>query len=302
MVELTYLVGILLALAAAVAGAAQYLFIRIGTDEGNAYDAVLIVMLTNVLLLVPPVLVLYYPDYRLTLISWLSFIAAGVFGTLLGRLSSYLSIDRIGASRTAPVVASWALISTVLGVALLDESVTSMHAVGVVLIVGGVVTIAWETSQENPDDLSRRELLAGLALPFAAAVAYAWEPIFANVGFAENTPSVVGLSVKTVAATLGFVLYLRMKGALPHVSTFHPSNAKWFVLGGIGNTLFLLCYYVALENAPVSIVTPIIITNTLFVVLLSAAFMPRRLERVTWLLASAATVVVLGVLTITVFG
>ncbi|MFC4440395.1 MULTISPECIES: hypothetical protein [Natrialbaceae] len=51
-----------------------------------------------------------------------------------------------------------------------------------------------------------------------------------------------------------------------------------------------------------SIVAPIVITNTLFVILLSILFMPTRLEKVTWRLVAAATVVFVGVFLITLFG
>lgn len=299
MVELTHVVAILFSLGAAVAAASNQLFVRIGTEEGEAYDAVFVVMVVNLVVLVPLVLLFYYPEYGLTRRSWLSFMAAGVLGTLLGRLFLYSSIDRIGASRTSPIVSSNALVATILGVVVLGESLSLIHAVGIVLIVGGVAAIAWETSHENPDDLSRRELAIGLSIPVGAALAFGWEPIYANFGFAEGTPAPVGLVVKTVAATLGFTAYLRWRNALPDPAVFYTSNIRWFVLAGIANTLFLLGYYAALAIAPVNVVVPIIITQTLFVVVLSALVMPERLERVTWKLVAAAMTVVAGALIVT---
>ncbi|WP_313696225.1 DMT family transporter [Halorarum halobium] len=302
MVDVTTLVAVLVSLVAALGIAAQNLFVRKGTDEGRATDAVVVVIAVNVLVLLPSVAVLYYPDYGLTPVSWLSFAAAGMVGTMLGRILSYTSIERIGASRTAPIVAAWALVSTVAGVVFLDEALSAIHAVGIALVVVGIVVIAWETNHENPDDLSRRELSLGLLIPVAAAVAYGMEPVFAKFGFAAGTPAPVGLVVKTVAAILGLVLYLRFRGGLPARSTFRSADMRWFVLAGLSNTLFLVGYYVALEIAPVSVVTPVIITNTLFVVVLSSLFMPSRLERVTWKLGVAATGVVVGIGVITAFG
>ncbi|QLG64272.1 GRP family sugar transporter [Halorarum salinum] len=302
MVDSTTILAVFLTLGAALAVAAQNLFVRKGTDGGAALDAVVVVIGVNVLVLLPSVAVLYYPDYGLTRTSWLSFAVAGLVGTLLGRVLSYTSIERIGASRTAPIVAGWALVSTVFGVVLLDETLTPVHAVGIVLVVAGILVIAWETNQENPEGLSRRELSIGLLIPVAAAFAYGLEPIFAKFGFAEGTPAAVGLVVKTAAAILGFTLYLRWRGRLPGRTVLRTRNARWFVLAGLANTAFLVGYYAALEIAPVSVVTPIVITNTLFVVALSALFMPKRLERVTPTLAVAATGVVLGVGLITAFG
>lgn len=302
MVALAHLLGVGLALGAAVAAAAHHVLVRVATDTGRTYDVVLFVMLTNVVFLVPVVGVLYYPTYRLTPVAWLSFIGAGVAGTLLGRMLLYTSIDRIGASRTSPIVATAALFATVFGVLLLGETLNAIHGVGVVCIVVGVGAIAWETSHDAPGDLSGRELLVELLIPIGAALAIGVEPIFANVGFAEGTPAPVGLVVKTVAATAGFAVYLYWRGALPGRSLLRSADVKWLVLAGLANTLFLASYYVGLAVAPVNVVLPIVITNALFVLVISAVVMPERLERVTWRLAVAAGVVVVGAVLITVYG
>lgn len=302
MVEATHLLAILVALGAALSAAAHNLLVRRGTEGGRALHAVYVVILVNLVVLVPTVGVWYYPDYGLTPTSWVSFVAAGLVATMLARLLMYTSISTIGASRTAPIVAAWALVSTVLGVLLLSETLSLLHGLGILLTVAGVGVIAWETSQENPEDLSRRELLVGLLIPFGAALAYGWEPIFANFGFAEGTPAPVGLAVKTVAATVGFTAYLRYRNALPDPEVLRSGDTRLFVVAGVLSTLFLLGYYTALSLAPVNVVTPILATSTLFVVVLSALFMPTRLERVTWTLVGAAVVVVVGVAIITVSG
>lgn len=302
MVGAAHLVGAGLAIGAAACSAVSNLSVRKGTERGSTADAILLVAVCNVAILLPIVAVVYYPDYGLTPVSLASFVVAGVLGTLIGRALMFTSIDRIGARRTAPIIASWALISTGLGVVFLDETLSLTHAVGVVLVVSGIAVIAWKTSNDSAEDLSRRELLVGLAIPFLAAVAVGWEPIFANVGFAQGTPALVGLLVKSVAATTGIAGYLRWRGELPAASALRGTNARWFVFAGVTNTLFLLGYYVALTVAPVNVVSPLIVTNTLFVVVLSALVMPERLERVSWQLVAASAVVVAGVALITVSG
>lgn len=300
-IDPTHLIAVFLALGAAITNAMSQLCLRIGTTRGKTTDAVLIVMLTNITILLPIVLVAYYPEYQISSVSVVSFIAAGILGTLLGRALMYTSIERIGASRTAPIVATQAIVATALGVILLDESLTAAHLVGILLTVTGVSVIAWEASQDSKQ-LPRRKLIAGLLIPFGAAVAYGTEPIYASYGFEAETPAPVGLVIKTVAATAGFLLYRRYRGTvLPSIS-LASNNTKWFVLAGITNTLFLLCYYLALELAPVSIVVPLHITSTLFVIVFSFLFMPRHLEQVTWKLTAASTVVVIGVIIITLSG
>lgn len=295
-------IGIFLALLTAVLTAIHHLSVRVGTDEGKTYDAVIVVMIINTALLLPLILFVYYPEYGLSSRSWLAFIAAGVFGTMLGRAFMYTSIDRIGASRTVPIFSSWAVFSTLLGIVVLHESISLVHGAAVFLIVGSVAIIAWETSHENPDNLPKRELLTGLLIPLGGAFIYAWEPIFANVGFASGTPAPVGLAVKTVAATIGFSLYLWWRNLFPRQVVFRSSDFRWYTIGGVASTLAHLTYYVALDIAPVSVVAPLTVTSTLFVILFSALFMPKRLERITLRLVTAATGVVVGVVLLTVYG
>lgn len=292
--------GVILGLGAAIVNALQSIFIRKGTDTGRANQGVLVVMLINVAILGPAVLIYYYPEYHITLTAVVSFAGAGLLGTMLGRALMYTSIERIGVSRTVPVVSGNALVATLLGVVFLDESLTYRHGIGIVLIVLGVATIAWVTSQDADIVVSRSKSLLALTLPIGAAVAYGAEPIFANGGFAAGTPPAVGLVFKTVAATIGFMGYLAWRRILPSLSTFHATNMRWFILAGLANTLFLLGYYSALSIGSVNVVVPLITTNTLWAVLLSALVMPDRLERVTWPLWFAAVIVVTGVILVSI--
>lgn len=296
-----HILAIVLAFGASIAVATHNLFVRSGTEHGTPADAYFVVVSISTVVLVPIVGVIYYPNYGLTLVAGLSFISAGLVGALFGMLMLYVSIERIGAGRTTPIMASQALFATILGVLILGETLNAAHAAGVLLMVIGIAVIARETSTENPDNLSRRDLLFSLSFAFGAAIAFGWEPIFANFGFAEGTPAMVGAAVKTTAAWLGFTLYLRYRRGLAHLSRIRSDDLRWYMLAGIAYTLFMIGYYFGLEIAPVSLVVPIIITSTLWVVVLSALVMPQRLERVTWRLGAAATLVVIGAILVTTF-
>lgn len=302
MVATAHLLGVALGLGAAFSAACNRLFIRSGTEGRSATDAYFVVATVSMLVIVPSVLVIYYPDYGLTPASWISFIVAGVVGTLLGNLWLYKSIERIGASRTQPVIASNALVATFLAYVFLGETLSPVHALGVGLVVLGVAGIAWETTRSPGTGGPGSVELTAFVLPLATAVALGTEPILANFGFAEGTPAPVGLAIKTVAAWSGFTLYFLWRGDLPPISQVMERDGKWFILAGLAYVGFLVGYYVGLEVAPVNVVTPMIITNTMFVIVLSAIFMPRRLERVTWRLGVAATLVVVGAAVITVLG
>lgn len=291
------LLGVGLVVFAALATAVQVLCVRVGTDGGRSADALVVVLLTNVCVLVPLGLVTGYPDYELTARAVVAFGSAGLVGTMLGRAFYYAGIARVGASRAEPIKGSMPLYATVVAVLVLGERLSSGRAIGIVLIVLGVAIVSRELATDSRGvDANPRELL----FPLVGAFFYAMEPTFAKVGFAEGTPVLVALSIKTLTATLTFLGYLRLRGALPSSAGLRASKLRWYLGAGLANTAFLLAYYAALEIAPVTLVVPIMQTSPLFVLVLSLAFLP-RLERVTPRLVAAASVLVAGAVLVTVY-
>jgi drug/metabolite transporter (DMT)-like permease len=288
------LLGVLLAIAAATAFALQYIFVRVGTTDGSVSDVMLVSLLCNVVVTVPLAAVLYYPDYDVTLRSLASFAAAGVVGSLFARVLEYRSVEEIGASRTSPIVSSNALFATLLAVVFLDETLSALHVAGIVLIVTGVTALSWETAAGSGTDRSFREAGAALAIPLSAAFFVALEPIVVSVGYLEGTAVLPGFAIKAVAGLIGFLGYRWWTRGAPIGDGFVRSSLKWYVGVGLANTVGIGLYFGALAVAPVAVVMPLLQTAPLIVVVLSAAFLPRHLERITWRLVSAAGVVVTG--------
>lgn len=300
--NMDFLLGVMLSLVGAIALAGVSLFVRLGTEEGRVTDAVIFTASMNLLILLPAVAVVYYPNYGLTRFSFVSFAAAGLTGTVLGRILRYTSIMKIGASRTEPIVTAWVIFASLLGVVVLDETLTVLHALGILCVVGGIALIAWETGHEQSKGLSRRQLMIGLTIPIVASLFMGSEPIFASLGLAEGTPAPVGATIKSFAGLSGLLLYFRLTNTLPGPVVMQAKNTRWFVLAGLSSTFALLCYYFGLVFVPVNVLAPIFATNVLFVIILSRLVMPQRLERVTWKLVSAATIVVAGVVLVTAVG
>jgi drug/metabolite transporter (DMT)-like permease len=300
-VDVLYLTGIALSAFGAFLFALQNVLVRIATVEGDVGDAVVVVMATNALLIVPPAVVLYYPTYGL---SWLSagmFATAGLVGLMLGRICVYGGIQTIGASRTTPVVSASTVVSAVAAIWVLDESVTVGHGVGIGLIVAGIAIISWVTAADSGPDISVRETGKSLLLPLGAAFFIGIEPVFVRIGLDAGTPIPVGLAVMMSAALIGYIGYRRLRGSV--ISTPARSvRMRWYVAAGVTSAVGLLAYFAALETVPVVIAIPIIQTAPLLVIVLSIAFLPRQLERVTWRLVAAAVIVVVGATLVSLAG
>jgi drug/metabolite transporter (DMT)-like permease len=293
------LIGILLALVAAIALACQAITIRLATREGRSNDVLLVVMIVNVVIFVPLVFLLI-PSPTITPISFLAFVAAGIVGTVLGRAFFFAGIKRVGASRAEPIKASMPLHATLLAVIILREGVTSLHFAGVILIVLGIALVSWEGMATDRIDGKATDW-HGLTLPLIAAFFFGLEPIFASIGLQEGTSLFVGLTIKTIAALSVFVLYLIWRDSLPGREDVFNEDFRWVVLAGLSSTGFLLAYYAGLSVSRVSIVVPIVQTSPLLVVAMSIVFLS-RLERVTPKLIVSATIIVAGGIIVTLAG
>ena len=292
--------GIGLAVAGAVCLALQAIFIRVGTDDGDVVEALLIVLASNALFVVVPVSIYYYPEYRVTTFSLVVFAAAGLTGTVLARSLYFMSIERIGASRTEPIKSSQPLHATIVAIVVLAETVTLEHFVGIVLIIVGIALVSIEMTGDRGGAGDASPLMV-LALPLTAAFLFGVEPTFVKLGFAEGTPVFVGLSIKVFAASVGFLGYLWYVDRLPAFRSVARASSHWFVAAGIVNTGFLYTYFMALERTAVSIVVPIVQTSPLLVALIAYLALSHR-ERVTKQTAAAAIVVVTGAIVITLYG
>ncbi|MFC6723279.1 EamA family transporter [Halobium palmae] len=285
-----------LALAAALLLAVQALCIRVGTDDGSTAEALAVVLLVNVAVYVPAALLRYGLSPDVSLLSFGAFALAGLVGAVVGRAAYYGAIEHLGASRAEPLKASQPFHASLIAVFVLGETLSASTFVGIALIVGGVAVITAETSRGG-GSRGRRNL--GLGLGVGAAFAYGVEPTVATVGLDTGTPLLVGLAVKMTVAAGVVLAYFTRRGSVTAGLT--AQGRRWYVAAGLANTLFQLAYYGALSTGTVVVVVPIVQTSPLFVAALSVVALP-RLERVTWQLAAASAVVVLGAIWVTLAG
>lgn len=224
--------------------------------------------------------------------SLVAFAASGLIGSLLARYLYYASISRIGSSRTEPLKSTFPLVALTGAFVFLGERVSPVVSAGVVLLVIGAVVVAHEARFSDVTS-SGRGFWFDLSLPLLAAVLLGVDPLFTKTGLAEGTPAIVGVTVRVTAAAAGFTSYLGWRRARGGVTGFTVD--RWVLAAGLANTVYLLSYFLALDHAPVSVVTAVLGSSTLLVVLASRTTLQSR-ERVTPELVAGAAVVVAGVL------
>lgn len=293
-----------MAVVAYVAGLAAALFWGIAPvvmKRGYSYggrptEAAAIVVSTGFVTLWGTVVVTWGPtNFAPGLDAWgyAIFLVGGLVGTALGRLTNFTGIDRVGASVNSAVVSTNPLFATVLALVFLGELVSATQAVGVVVVVLGLVAL----TVSRGGDLSGWSVRE-LGFPLVAAMAYASGGVIRRYGL-TTTPAepLVGATLNETAALVGILSYFVARGGrtFPRI----PLRATgYFALSGVFNVLGVLMLFYGLEQGRVAIVVTLAGTSTLFATTLSGLFLG-DLERVTRGVAIGAVLVVTGAALIT---
>jgi uncharacterized membrane protein len=190
---------------------------------------------------------------------------AGIIHFALARYCNYRATKAIGANLVAPVQQYSLVITLFLAIAWLDEVLTPLRILGIVLVVLG------PSFTLRPDEAAKPAVLPAGVTPFApqyregylfallSAVGFGVSPILIGTAF-QTKGLVIGIAggfVSYVAATLFIALAFIFPGERKSFRALNGETAKWFVVSGITVGLSQMTRYMAIAIAPVSVVSPI---------------------------------------------
>ncbi|MFB6157870.1 MAG: EamA family transporter [Haloferacaceae archaeon] len=223
-----------------------------------------------------------------TPVAVLLFAVASAAASGLGRMAFYVGVGRVGSSLSNAGANVRPLFAVVLASVWLGETVTLRAAVGVCLLVVGLVAISLSRGGDI-EGWRRRELL----YPLGAAFGYALGNVVRRYGFTVTDLSTLqALAFGETASLLTIAAYAVATGRLGDLRTGRRTHALFAgngLVAGVG--LFLL--FAALRRGPVAVVDPLIATAPLFTVGFAAVFL-RELERVTLGVAVGSLLIVAG--------
>jgi len=277
-----------LALSAALSSAAATIFVRQGLRGSDPYTGVWInlvvgtaglwvgVLLTGGLGHMAPAGIAF-------------FVLAGLIGTVGGRLSRFVSIEKVGASIAAAVINLHPLVASGLAILLLGERVTAPIVAGTVVIVVGTVLLS----------LGGRRLGFRpwqLALPLLSAACFGVVAVLRKLGLSQMGP-VTGSAINVTTALVAFSAFLLAAGRRDAIACRGRSLAH-FVAAGVAENGAVFMNVVALSVGSVSVVAPLYGVAPIFVLLLSPLFL-RGLETLSARVILGTVLIVLGVCLIT---
>mgnify|MGYP001360458494 CR=1 FL=1 len=216
------------------------------------------------------------------------FLAGGLLGTTLGRISFYIGIDKVGASIAGIGASTLPAFAAILALFFLNEPLSILHSLGILLVIIGLSLLA-TSKGGNISGWSFKDL----SLPIFAGFAFGLGQVIRRYGLVETPATVLqAIALNDTAAFLGLfsflLFYRRDLLSLPPL----PATIR-FVAAGIISSLGLFLAFTALDIGRVAIVSTLISTAGLFTVLLSFLFL-RDLELITKKVAIGAIFVAVG--------
>ena len=208
----------------------------------------------------------------------------GLFAPGISQILFTRAVGVIGPSRTAVMVGVSPVLSAAIAVTILGEPLHVALAIGTLLVVAGGTLLVRERG-------TGALLSFGIALGLGAALLFAIRDNLVRwAARGSDVPGFVAASASLASATLviAIVVLLRPNGVARTRQAFRP-----FLLSGLVYGVSYACLYSAFDRGRVTIVAPLVATESLWAVLISMLVL-RRSERIGARLLVAAALVVGG--------
>ena len=226
-----------------------------------------------------------------TTASFIWFAAAGLVHFFLGWTLLNVSQMRIGAARTSPLLSTNPVFGAVLATVWLREVPRLLAWLGIVLVVGGALTVSLERVGDAGWAVSWRDTAPGLL----TALAWSISPIFIREGLDGLDSPLLGLTLGMAVALVCYAAATPFRPRPEGPSGFGSRQAFAFkLLAGVMVGFSVWARWVSLDSTGVAVVLALGLLSVPVVLLLSPALMGRDIERVTLRLWSGAALVVVG--------
>ena len=283
--------GIAYALLAGVLWGLSPLLLKRGIRYTNVSNATLIEQHVAVLLLAG--LAFYYREIGFVGISgravW-SFVLAGAVGASFGKVFYYRGIDKVGASKATSVKNSSPLLTAILAVIFLGETVNVFMVAGIAAIIAGIVVLSRTQASEKHGVGSLRYFF----YPIVAALCFGINPIFKKIGMNASSLPILGALITQTTALLFMLLLGKSMGLTPKWQRIPVPGLLLLMLAGVTEALGSMFTFFALGYGPAALLSPIWRISPLVTFAL-AHFTLKGIEVVTLRDGFAAALIVLGV-------
>ena len=220
--------------------------------------------------------------------------AAGVMHFVIGRFCNYVSMQALGSTLSTPIQQLSTIFSLFFAVSLLNETLTGLNIVGVLLVsIGPALLISrrHSYSAKNTAGAFKPNLRRGVLYGLICVIGYGSSPILIVIALRSVQTMPNQMVVEPFAHSAAILLFsyvfaavcVLVVAAIFYNFTFPKemsrSGLKWFLLSGVLIAISQIFRYTAFALAPVSVVVPIQRISVIFRLLFNV-YLNREYERI----------------------
>ncbi len=200
----------------------------------------------------------------------------GIVHFVFGRYCNYRAIKAMGANLVRPIQQTNIILTLVLAMWLLDESLTPLRMFGIALLLIGPFIMLRDRKKFTAKAASNKEssfqpnYSEGILFGIGSAFGFGSSAIFiraALAGSSDPTAGMAGGVVSYGAAAIIMLIVIGHPTRLKHVTSMSRVTAKWFTTSAFTIGISQMLRFMALAVAPVTVVAPIQQTTVIFQVL-----------------------------------
>jgi drug/metabolite transporter (DMT)-like permease len=199
----------------------------------------------------------------------------GIIHFIFGRYCNYRAIKAVGANLVRPIQQTNIILTLVLAVWLLDESLTPLRLVGILLLLVGPFIMLRDRKKfsakaaKNTASSFQPNYTEGILYGIGSAIGFGSSAIFIRAALAGNGPTagIAGGIISYGAAAIIMLIVIAHPARLMRVTSMSRVTAKWFTGSAFTIGISQMLRFMALAVAPVTVVAPIQQTTVIFQVL-----------------------------------
>jgi len=281
------------ALANAFFFALHNLLTKKGLRYSNPPTAVLTSLAVNVIVLWS-VSLGFLPVGLLTIGGILIFALVGLFQPGLTRLLTYKSIQTVGVAITDPLRATTPMFSAFLAILLLGERMTLPIFFATFLIIAGITLLSLR------GEATKNIRLRYFFYPLLASFLAGSSQILRKFGLGAMPHPILAAAVTATSSLVVVSLTVWVSSRRKEILALNKRCLPFYLAAGLAISFGMVAIYYALDLGKVVVVIPISSTGPLFSLTLTALFL-KGVERVTLKIVTGASLIISGVLLLTLW-
>ncbi len=212
---------------------------------------------------------------RAPLGALVAFAAAGIVHFFFGWTLLGLSQQKVGASETGATVAATPLIATILAALVLDEGLTLVIALGVLLAVTGLAVLALRRMPASRH--------TGFHIPWfgiGAAASWGTSPLFIRWGLEGLPHPLLGVNIGLAAAMLAYAVALTVTGRWSG-NTITRAHIGWITLAGTMVAVAILAQWTSYDLIAIAVAVTLMQVSAPVVIVAAPFVVGTEMERAT---------------------